>query len=442
VKTANMPGKLQSWPDWPEFTALKGETNEDLPRFKKAIVDKYGKENIVASWLKVCKDLEALTDRLAEQGTSAIPEVSFDDFFKLSAEQKQRFKDVGCFVVRGVFSPNQADTWFRDLKKYVAANRVDIKGWPAETPFILNLYFSPTQMAARSHPNQLKLCEELNSWWHDSAGGDYSPEQLSYADGVRIRPPGIAFRGLGPHIDAGSLARWADPTYQSVYSAVFSGKPEELDNYEMSVRQNADQAVFEGGPHSRIFRSFQGWTALTGAGPGEGSLMLYPNVKLSVAYLMLRPFFKAPASEADIMDASKWTFDIDSPWFPGTFRDDSQLLSPTSHPHLRLKECMVAIPRMNPGDTVWWHADMCHAVEVDHNGDHDASVMYIAAAPRTRENKSYIKRQLEDFLEGRPPEDFQGGSREKDFKLFTGEAGILGGEAGRRAMGFDLITAN
>ena len=294
-------------------------------------------------------------------------------------------------------------------------------------------------MAARSHPNQLKLCEELNSWWHDRSGV-YSPEPLSYADGVRIRPPGVPFRGLGPHIDAGSLSRWADPTYQSVYSAVFSGSPESLDSYDLTARKSADQAIWPGSAHSRIFRSFQGWTALTSAGPGEGSLMLYPNVKWTVAYMLLRPFFRSPASDEDIMDASKWTFDCDSSWFPGTFRDDSQLFSPSSHPHLRLRECMVGIPKMDPGDTVWWHADMCHAVEVDHTGDHEASVAYIAATPRTEENKSYIKRQLEDFLKGIPPEDFRGGACEIDFKFFNGEKGILGGEAGRRAMGFDLIA--
>ncbi|EXJ57923.1 hypothetical protein A1O7_05346 [Cladophialophora yegresii CBS 114405] len=95
---------------------------------------------------------------------------------------------------------------------------------------------------------------------------------------------------------------------------------------------------------------------------------------------------------------------------------------------------------MNSGDTVWWHADMCHAVEVEHNGDHEASVAHIAATPMTEENKSYIKRQLEDFLNGRPPEDFCAGPAERSFMLRTGEAGLLGGEAGRKAMGFDLIV--
>jgi hypothetical protein len=307
---------------------------------------------------------------------------------------------------------------------------------------MLSLYFSPTQMAARSHPNQLKLSRELNSWWHDKSGSSTS-EPLSYADGVRIRPPGVDFMGLGPHIDAGSLSRWADDTYRSVYAPVFSGNPEKLDNYDLSIRQNADQAKFPGSAHSRVFRSFQGWTALTSAGPGEGSLMLYPNVKWTIAYTLLRPFFLPPTSEADIMDASKWTFDasFSQPWFPGTVRESSQYLSPTSHPHLRLRECMVTIPYMGPGDTVWWHADMCHAVEVEHHGDHDASVAYIAATPSTKQNKSYIKGQLEDFLKGVPPEDFRAGAKEREFKLFTGEKGLLSGEEGRKAMGFHLLES-
>lgn len=84
---------------------------------------------------------------------------------------------------------------------------------------------------------------------------------------------------------------------------------------------------------------------------------------------------------------------------------------------------------------------MCHAVEVEHNGDHEASVMYIAATPSTEENKRYIKRQLEDLLDNRNPEDFGRGPGERNFQMFTGEKGLLGGEAGKRAMGFELLVS-
>lgn len=83
---------------------------------------------------------------------------------------------------------------------------------------------------------------------------------------------------------------------------------------------------------------------------------------------------------------------------------------------------------------------MCHAVEVEHNGDHDATVAYIAATPTTEENQRYIKGQLRDFLEGRAPEDFRHERKrtnnEREFVGFTGEEGILC-EEGRRAMGFE-----
>jgi hypothetical protein len=60
------------------------------------------------------------------------------------------------------------------------------------------------------------------------------------------------------------------------------------------------------------------------------------------------------------MDAEKWTLDEEGEglWFPGTYTDKPQMLSPNVHPHLRLEECMTCIPRMEPGDTVWWHADV------------------------------------------------------------------------------------
>lgn len=125
-----MPGRLLNWPNWPEFTPTKGEDGDDLIEFKKAIVDKYGKDALVKSWLKVCKKLETVTDEIAEKGTSVIPDVQFEDFFSLTPEQKNRLKAIGCFVVRNVVDKEQAAEWFENLKQYVAANRASIQGRP------------------------------------------------------------------------------------------------------------------------------------------------------------------------------------------------------------------------------------------------------------------------------------------------------------------------
>lgn len=125
-----MPGALQTWPAWPEFTAAKGEADLDgeFVKYKKDLLALYGEDAIRKSWLKVCKDLETITDGIAEKGTSTIPEIRYEDFFDLSPEKKQNLKDTGCFVVRGVVSESLATGWFNELKTYVADNGPKVGG--------------------------------------------------------------------------------------------------------------------------------------------------------------------------------------------------------------------------------------------------------------------------------------------------------------------------
>lgn len=223
----------------------------------------------------------------------------------------------------------------------------------------MKLFWSPTQIAARTHPNALALHRKLNSWWHDDTDADKSfMEPYAYADALRIRPGGVPFHGLGPHIDAGSLCRWADPKYQDTYAKIWAGRPEQWDPYDLSIRKEANQAFFPGQAQSTVMRTFQGWTALTQAGAGEGSLLLYPDIRWSIAYVLLRPFFQPPALDEDKMDPDKWNFDVEDPWFPGVWKHTPQELSPGPFPHLRMKDCLVNIPTMYPGDTIWWHTDV------------------------------------------------------------------------------------
>jgi hypothetical protein len=123
----------------------------------------------------------------------------------------------------------------------------------------------------------------------------------------------------------------------------------------MEHRKKANMSMFPGGAQCSVFRGFQGWTALTPCRPGAGGLMLVPDVKMAAAYMMLRPFFKSPEG-SDWKNAEKWEMD-ESAWFPGTYPWYSQLLSPASHPHLFLEDTLMSIPAVEPGDTIWWHAD-------------------------------------------------------------------------------------
>jgi hypothetical protein len=357
-----MPGTVRQWPAWPEFGTTSADSKDskdkDYVDAKKAVIEEYGAESLRKAWIATCEKLKEVTEEIATQQTAIIPVFDADKIIPngFSDTELAQIRQTGCFVVKGVIPHEEAKQLYADMVQYIADNRKDIKGWPEETPSILKLYNSPTQNAIRTHPNHTKLQKVLNQLWHDESGGT-SPNPLIYLDAVRNRPPHQPFLGLGPHIDAGSLCRWADPQYRKVYSKVFAGEPDTHDAWDLGVRKDADQDLFKGGAHSTVLRSFQGWTALTRAAANEGTLLLVPNLPTTLAYMLLRPFFKPPQDEADIMDASKWTLD-ESGAFPGTMKPDSQRLSRSSHPHLRLEECLVHIPTMAAGDTVWWHTDV------------------------------------------------------------------------------------
>lgn len=350
------------WPPWPEFQGIAAGTKDandpDFIAAKKAIIDEYGADNLKKSWIATCKELEVVTSDIMSRGNSIIPDVQVNSVLAIgfSEAELSSLRQTGCLIVRGVIPSEEAKQLYKDLTEYVANNRPSIQGWPAETPSILKLYNSPTQNDIRTHPNHLKLQKVLNELWHDGSS-ETSSEPLIYLDAVRDRPPHQPFLGLGPHIDAGSLCRWAEPQYRKVYAQIFSGNPEAHDAWDLGVRKNADQNLFQGGAHSTVLRSFQGWTALTRTAPNEGTLLLVPNLRTTLAYMLLRPFFKPPHEEDDIMDASKWSLD-DSGAFPGTMKPDSQRLSRSSHPHLRLEECLIHVPQLSAGDTVWWHTDV------------------------------------------------------------------------------------
>jgi len=265
---------------------------------------------------------------------------------------------------------------------------------------------------------------------------------LTYADRFRIRKPGSkwVFDFNPPHVDGGTIERWEDPFFRKCFENILNGNWKDHDPFSLEGRLNARSSLYGRPSQSSIFRTFQGWLAMSETGPTQGTLRVYPDVLLTNAYTILRPFFipTVPSNSKDIYDANNWKFDISTPDFPGISRHSmdggyaSLLLTPESHPHLRLDECMVSVPKVNPGDAVFWHCDVVHAVEKEHTGSGDSAVMYIPAVPLTPQNQAYIERQKTTFLSGACPPDFSG----KGEATFVGVATINDvGRAGRRAMG-------
>jgi len=91
-------------------------------------------------------------------------------------------------------------------------------------------------------------------------------------------------------------------------------------------------------------------------------------------------------------------------------------LSVNSTYHSLLLRGLVSIPKMNPGDTVWWHPDVVHAVEDRHLGKGYSNVVYVGSTPYCDKNLAYAKKQSIKFLEGKSPPDFAAEDYEITYK--------------------------
>lgn len=219
---------------------------------------------------------------------------------------------------------------------------------------------------------------------------------MSYADRFRIRNPGDGKFALGPHSDGGSLERWEDPEYSKVYQKILEGKWEQYDPFDAKHRVSAKMDYYNGAGACTMFRFFQGWLSMSDTGPGEGTLKLCPLLKHATAYLILRPFMTT--GSISTLDAV----------FPGSIPGACQEYNDDFHPDLSLSSMMVSVPHVQPGDYVAWHCDGIHAVDKEHMGSGDSSVLYIPACPVTPSNVDYLVKQRQAAVAYSPPPDFPG----------------------------------
>ncbi|WP_431312694.1 YbiU family protein [Roseateles agri] len=350
---------------------------------------------------------EALNDEVsairAEQANGgAVPEVAFADVAagRVTPAQAARIKRRGCVVVRGVFDRAQAEAWNAEVGRYIDAvgylDRMKDKAGldkyfsalASSRPQIYSLYWSKPQMEARQHERQATTRAWLNRLWTFEKNGRrfFDPDrQFNYADRIRRREPGDASLGLSPHSDGGSVERWCEPSFRPLYREVFEGDPLKFDpfdaEYRIATREIPSPAVCS------AFRTFQGWTALSRQGPGDGTLRLVP-VAASTPWMLLRAL-QPDVPEGDLCGAQA-----------------GRALGASPQWHAPLLEGLVSIPVMEPGDAIFWHSDVIHAVEDRHAGTGPSNVIYIGAAPWCDKNEAFAHRQAAAFLEGRSSPDF------------------------------------
>jgi len=360
-------------------------------------------------------------------GRPTVPDLAYADIKagRVTDRARQAIRASGAAIVRGVFPANEATEWFEEVGRYLEANRyvereaekrsLDryFSALQAGTPQIFNVFWSKPQVRARQDPKLAETRSFLDRLW-TRYEGVFNPDlQCTYADRLRRRQPGDRTLGLSPHMDAGTVERWIDPGYQRVYESVFAGDWRGYDPFDASHRLETRE--IPSAAVSSVFRTYQGWTALTRQGPQDGTLRLTPIAE-GICYVLLRAL-QEDVPEDDLCGAAPGrALGVSLEWHP-------DLIANT-----------VSIPEVMPGDTVWWHPDVCHSVADEHAGREYASVIYIGSAPDCAKNRAYLPGQQTAFRAGNSPPDFARMNLEADFEGRATEADLT--ELGRRQMGF------
>ncbi|HXZ08020.1 MAG TPA: DUF1479 domain-containing protein [Paraburkholderia sp.] len=369
--------------------------------------------------------------RERDRGIGTIPTLDYSAIAGGDVDPRitEQIKARGACVVRRVFDPRQASEWNDEIGQYVErnhlddllANRAEDKYFgtlASSKPQIYGVYWSKPQIAARQSNELTRTRVFLNCLWRSASDGrqHFDPERVPvYADRLRRRPPGSESLGLSPHTDGGSVERWLDPNFRKVYRHVLSGNWREYDPFDAAFRPDVQEIPSPA--VCSMFRTFQGWTALTPQGPGDGTLQLIP-IANAMAYVVLR------ALQDDVPDDELCG------------AQPARALSINAQWHSLLLEAVTPIPHMQGGDAVFWHSDVVHSVEDTHRGTGYSNVMYIASAPWCAKNEAYLKRQLPSFLRGESPPDFPADHFEVDFIGRADESDLTA--LGRAQMGFDL----
>jgi len=357
------------------------------------------------------EQIRAEVDEIAaakERGEQVWPVIDYADIAAgtVPADSLAKLRRRGCLVVRAHFDRDQAVQWDRDIVDYVESNRFfenyrgpgdDFFGSVGSRPEIYPIYWSPAQMQARQSDRMAKVQAFLNSQWKHESGGVrwFDPNRDSlYPDRIRRRPEGANSNGLGTHLDPGTLDLWMTEAYQRAFRHLFDGTVEQYDPWDAAHRTAGPQ--YPGSTMCSVFRTFQGWTALSDMDHDQGVLHTVP-IPGAMAYLMLRPLLPDVPDDDMCGVTVNQVFPANEKWHP------------------LLMEALTGIPDVTAGDSVWWHCDMIHSVAPVQNQRGWGNVMYIPAAPWCPRNERYAANVRDAFRTGESPGDFPAEHYEREW---------------------------
>jgi len=346
---------------------------------------------------------------LRDSGQSPIPEVTYQQLNQsgFSATQAALVRKRGCVVIRQTFSEQQAENWNTQLSEYLVVNQYQEKlqqdidaGNVARKshPHMLDIYWSKTQLEVRQSEQLHQLQQHMNGLWKVGASGAGvfdTQKSYTYSDRVRIRQPLDQMHGLAPHVDSCSMEAWfSQETVDRTYATLLNGNWKAFDAFDSVGRVNTSHK-----PHENsvgMFRTYQGWMALTAQGPDSGTLQLVPSSRC-VAWMFLSMLRESMRNVEQV--------------YP--LPSEAYILHPEKHALLIKGLC--SIPVLQAGDTIWWHPDAVHAVEQSNLSNEHSSVIYLGIAPQCSRNKEYLHAQRTSFAQGSSPPDFPATNLEENY---------------------------
>ncbi|KAF5570218.1 DUF1479 domain-containing protein [Fusarium phyllophilum] len=364
---------------------------------KKSLVKPENKQKVIESYERLVKILRKEVEHIDKHGAALVPEIDFDDVRKNGGKLPDDFTKLvherGCLILRNVVSEEQAVSWETSLKDYTKRHP-GVGGHPHHKPGTLVIY-----------PDRIRIRYPSND-----------PGQFP----------------MDPHMDSGAIERWEDEENRKNCAAIFEGNWQDWDAWSADHRVKAQSDLYHTGTACSVWRSLQGWLSLSNTHTGEGTLRVLPSLKLSMAYIMLRPLFHTGEYKDSL------------PTFPGATPGQTQFF-PTveGHPDLDIVRAIVGIPSIRPGDYVFWHCDLVHGVDPTNPGLVDSSVSYNACNPLTPYNIESLLTTREAFQKGDVPIDFTRShstwEREYDHEDCGARVENILTKAGLQAMGLERL---
>jgi hypothetical protein len=167
--------------------------------------------------------------------------------------------------------------------------------FPPHSPQVFELYWLPSQAAARSLASEFDQNSEVLGWTFGTRPRKTYWSQLHahlrtqtvFAFGSRVMLASLWVRMWTAAVSRGGIQKVTDVEMSMTSFGRVNGK--QYDPSEASYRVPVTSDLYGGAGACSMFRTFQGWLSMSHMRPNEGTLMVNPLLHLSIACFLPSP---------------------------------------------------------------------------------------------------------------------------------------------------------